>query len=122
VFSRYRIINKGVNTLTNAYVSQWSDPDLGGATDDLVGCDTTLSVGYVYNATNTDEQYGAQAPCVGYDFLQGPIANGDTLGLASFNKYPNGGGPQDSTETYNYMQGLLGGGSHVVNPTTAPPT
>ena len=34
-----------------------------------------------------------------------------TLGLASFNKYPNGGGPQDSTETYNYMKGLNGDGS-----------
>ena len=114
VFSRYRIINKGENALNNAFVSQWSDPDLGGATDDLVGCDTTLSVGYVYNATNTDEQYGAQAPCVGYDFLQGPKVAGVPLGLVSFNKYPNGGGPQDSTETYNYMQGLLGDGSPVV--------
>jgi hypothetical protein len=113
VFSRYRIINKGTNTLNNTFVSQWSDPDLGGATDDLVGCDTVLSVGYVYNATNNDEQYAAQSPCVGYDFLQGPIANGDTLGLTSFNKYPNGGGPQDSTETYNYMQGLLGDGSQL---------
>jgi hypothetical protein len=122
VFSRYQIINKGPNTLGNAYVSQWSDPDLGGATDDLVGCDTSLSVGFVYNATNTDEQYGAQAPCVGYDFLQGPKVNGVPLGLASFNKYPNGGGPQDSTETYNYMQGLLGDGSQVVDPTTGQPT
>ena len=113
VFSRYRIINKGAKTLANAYVSQWSDPDLGGATDDLVGCDTTLSVGYVYNATNTDEQYGDRAPCVGYDFLQGPKVGGVPLGLASFNKYPNGGGPQDSTETYNYMQGLLGDGTPV---------
>ena len=122
VFSRYRIINKGGNTLTDAYVSQWSDPDLGGATDDLVGCDTTLSVGYVYNATNTDEQYGAQSPCVGYDFLQGPKVAGVPLGLVSFNKYPNGGGPQDSTETYNYMKGLLGDGSPVIDPTTSQPT
>jgi len=121
VFSRYRIINRGSDVLNNAYVSQWSDPDLGGATDDLVGCDTTLSVGFVYNATNNDEQYGAQAPCVGYDFLQGPKVGGVPLGLASFNKYPNGGGPQDSTETYNYMQGLLGDGSQVTfngQPTT----
>ena len=122
VFSRYRIINKGVNALNNAFVSQWSDPDLGGATDDLVGCDTTLSVGFIYNATNTDEQYGAQSPCVGYDFLQGPRVGGVPLGLVSFNKYPNGGGPQDSTETYNYMQGLLGDGSQVIDPTTGQPT
>src|SRR5499427_2486887 len=111
VFSRYHIVNKGPNTLNKAFVSQWSDPDLGGFSDDLVGCDTSLSVGFVYNATNNDEQYGGQPPCVGYDFLQGPIANGDTLGLASFNKYENGGGPQDSTQTYNYMQGLNGDGT-----------
>ena len=127
VFTHYKIINRGPNTLSNAYVSQWSDPDLGGFTDDLVGCDTTLSVGFVYNASNNDEQYGAQAPCVGYDFLQGPkvvVAPGDTLtlGLASFNKYPNGGGPQDSVETYNYMKGLLGNGAPVINPATGQPT
>jgi len=127
VFSRYHIINRSTNTLNNAYVSQWSDPDLGGFTDDLVGCDVGLSVGFVYNATNNDEQYGTRTPCVGYDFLQGPrveVTPGNfvTLGLASFNKYPNGGGPQDSTETYNYMKGLLGDGSPVIDPTTGLPT
>ena len=127
VFSRYHIVNRSTNTLNNAYVSQWSDPDLGGFTDDLVGCDTVLSVGFVYNATNNDEQYGARTPCVGYDFLQGPrveVTPGNfvTLGLASFNKYPNGGGPQDSTETYNYMKGLLGDGSQLINAVTNQPT
>ncbi len=124
VFMKYKIINRGPNTLTDAYVSQWSDPDLGGFVDDLVGCDTVLSVGYVYNATNNDEQYGTQTPCVGYDFLQGPTVSGGTvtLGLASFNKYPNGGGPTDSTQTYNYMKGLDGDGLPLVNPTTGSPT
>jgi hypothetical protein len=120
VFIHYKIINRGTNTLSNAYVSQWSDPDLGGFTDDLVGCDTTLSVGYVYNADNNDAVYGATPPCVGYDFLQGPKVGGVPLGLASFNKYPNGGGPQDSTETYNYMKGLLGDGSPVLDPNGNP--
>jgi hypothetical protein len=122
VFMKYRIENKSSNTLTDAYVSQWSDPDLGGFIDDLVGCDTVLSVGFVYNATNNDEQYGTAAPCVGYDFLQGPMVGGTPLGLASFNKYPNGGGPQDSVETYNYMQGLNGDGSPLINDVTGLPT
>jgi hypothetical protein len=122
VFMRYRIINRGTATLTNAYVSQWSDPDLGGAVDDLVGCDTTLSVGFVYNATNNDEQYGAQSPAVGYDFLQGPRVGANVLGLASFNAYPNGGGPQDSVETYNYMKGLNGDGTPLIDPITGQPT
>ena len=122
VFLKYKIINRGGSTISNAYVSQWSDPDLGGFTDDLVGCDTVLSVGYVYNATNNDEQYGTQTPCVGYDFLQGPLVAGTPLGLASFNKYPNGGGPQDSVETYNYMQGLNGDGTPLINAVTGLPT
>jgi hypothetical protein len=122
VFMKYRIENKSSNTLTDAYVSQWSDPDLGGFTDDLVGCDTVLSVGFVYNATNNDEQYGVAAPCVGYDFLQGPSVGGTPLGLASFNKYPNGGGPQDSVETYNYMKGLNGDGTDLINEVTGLPT
>jgi hypothetical protein len=127
VFVRYKIINKGANTLSNAFVSQWADPDLGGFTDDFVGCDTTLSVGYVYNATNNDEQYGTRPPALGFDFLQGPkvvVAPLDTvtLGLASFNKYVNGGGPQDSTESYNFMKGLNGDGSPLINAVTGQPT
>jgi hypothetical protein len=122
IFTRYKIINRGGNTLTDAYLSQWSDPDLGGFTDDLVGCDTTLSVGFVYNATNNDEQYGGQPPSVGYDFLQGPKVGATFLGLASFNAYPNGGGPQDSVETYNYMKGLNGDGTPVIDPITGLPT
>jgi hypothetical protein len=45
VFIRYRIINKGGNQLSNMFVSQWCDPDLGGFADDLVGCDTTPVTG-----------------------------------------------------------------------------
>ena len=54
-------------------LAQWSDPDLGNANDDYVGCDTTLSLGFVYNGDNNDESgYGAAPPAMGYDFFQGP--------------------------------------------------
>ncbi|HYR51977.1 MAG TPA: hypothetical protein VET83_05115 [Candidatus Dormibacteraeota bacterium] len=119
IFVRYKLINKGVNQLDSVYVSAWSDPDLGGATDDLVGCDTTRSLGYVYNATSTDQLYGATPPAVGYDFFRGPIVPSgtpgvnDTLGMTSFNKYINGTDPGSSGETYNYMQGLHADGTPV---------
>ena len=101
------------------YVSLWADPDLGGSTDDLVGCDTTLSLGYCYNATNSDQTYGSAPPAVGYDFFLGPRTPlGDTLGLTSFNKYINGTDPASSDATYNYMQGLLPDGSDLINPMT----
>lgn len=72
VFMSFRIINPPTGDyLRDAYVSVWSDPDLGGASDDLVGCDTTLSLGYCYNATNSDIQYGSSPPCRGLRFPPG---------------------------------------------------
>lgn len=85
IFKRFRLIYKGVAstpanaTIDSMYMCQWSDPDLGTFTDDFVGCDTTLSLGYVYNATASDglySQFGLVPPAAGYDFLQGPIVPG----------------------------------------------
>lgn len=111
VFMKFKITNASTHTIDSTYVSLWSDPDLGGAGDDLVGCDTTLSLGYVYNATNNDQLYGGNPPAIGFDFLQGPKgSDGQRLGMKSFNKYINGTDPQSPAETYNYMRGLLGSG------------
>lgn len=67
--------NMGVFYLDSCYVCQWSDPDLGSAGDDLVGCDVDLSMGFVYNGNAVDIRYrdfGLPPPSGGYDFLQGP--------------------------------------------------
>jgi len=140
VFLKFLIINKGSNYLEQAYTALWSDPDLGGAGDDLVGCDTALSVGFVYNATNNDQVYGTTPPCVGYDFFQGPIvpSPGDTayvsgvaypgfrnLPMTSFNKYINGTDPHSATESYWYMEGLNAveaEGGPYIDPTTGDTT
>lgn len=122
VFLKFKVMNKGARTLTGMYLSLWSDPDLGGASDDLVGCDTALSLGFCYNATNADNKYGSAPPCVGFDFFQGPLEytgvasdTGRMWGqkypgyvnqpMSSFNKYINGTDPSSKTHTYNYMQG-----------------
>ncbi len=119
LFVKFKIINAGSNTLDNMFASLWSDPDLGGFTDDLVGCDIPLSLGFCYNATNNDQQYGSSPPAVGYDFFLGPVdALGDTLPLTSFNKYINGTDPGSFDETYNYMRGFLPDGSDLIDPTT----
>ncbi|MFQ6674896.1 MAG: T9SS type A sorting domain-containing protein [Fidelibacterota bacterium] len=82
VFKRLRLIYKGkADTPADAiiedmYVSQWVDPDMGQYTDDLAGSDTALSLGYVYNSSNSDnvwDSWGLAPPAAGYDFLQGPI-------------------------------------------------
>ncbi len=103
VFKRVRIIYKGkVDTpsgsdLEDMYIMQWSDPDLGQYSDDYLGCDTTLSLGYVYNASNSDavwDAWGMKPPAAGYDFFQGPLVytgeDTDTTAIFDLKKMPPG--------------------------------
>lgn len=137
IYIKYKLINKGPNYIDTCYVAVWSDPDLGGASDDFVGCDTLLSLGFVYNATNNDQLYDGTPPAVGYDFFQGPLVQGlpsDTgmlngiprpgyknLGMTAFNKYINGTDPRTFTQAYWYLKGLdavVGSGDPYRNPKT----
>jgi hypothetical protein len=46
-------------------------------TDDYVGCDVGLGLGYCYNGDPDDDgggAYGLNPPAVGIDFFQGPIS------------------------------------------------
>lgn len=142
IFFMLKVVNKGGHTLNDTYMSVWSDIDLGGASDDLVGCDVDLSLGYCYNANNNDNQYGATPPAVGFDFFQGPLvpSPGDVavlpdgrefedmkiLGMSSFNKYANGEDPDSKQGSYWYMQGIYGRGSNagtpIIDPTTGTAT
>lgn len=123
VFLKFRIINKCGKRMDSTFVSVWCDPDVGGASDDYVGCDTTLSVGFAYNATNNDNIYGSSPPCVGYDFFKGPTGeDGKPLPMTSFNKYINGTDPRESAESWNYMRGLDLDGSVLIDPITGQPT
>jgi hypothetical protein len=74
-FLKWQILNKSDADYDSVYVSMWSDVDLGDGNDDLPGCDTTLSLGYVYNGDNDDGTafgYGSNPPSDGYDFFEGP--------------------------------------------------
>lgn len=73
MFVRYRLVNTGevADEFYNVYFSAAADPDLGEYQSDLVGSDTVLSAGYVYNDGN-DAEYGPNAPCFLMDFFQGP--------------------------------------------------
>lgn len=88
VFKRILLINKGgvvVNGekkalyLDSLFISQWSDPDLGMAGDDLVGCDVDLQIAYAYQGKGTDQEFdrfGLPPPSIGYVLLQGPLVDG----------------------------------------------
>lgn len=78
IFKKYVLINKSLDTIKDMYVGMWSDPDIGDAADDYVGCDTTLNLGYSYNDETKDEVYGFEQPAVGYQLIQVPKKNEST--------------------------------------------
>ncbi|MBI2259496.1 MAG: T9SS type A sorting domain-containing protein [Flavobacteriia bacterium] len=82
-FYNYELINRGTQTLTNTYFSQYVDTDLGNYSDDYVGCDVTRGLGYCYNGDEVDEPnanslgYGEDPPAIGVDFFEGPYQDAD---------------------------------------------
>ena len=90
-FKKWELINKGYqkNTVDSMFVSYWTDVDLGTSTDDLVGCDTTLSMSFSYNGNSTDAVYAPlPPPAVGFTFFQGPIVPGNASDSAIFIEPP----------------------------------
>lgn len=137
LYIKYTLLNKGSRTLEGFYFTIWSDPDLGGAGDDLVGCDPEDNLFFCYNATNTDAVYGSTPPAVGFKVIEGPLvdAPGDTayvdgspifdkrnLGLSSFTRYIGADDPDSYKEAYGFMNGLNKNGGPVIDPTTGEPT
>lgn len=113
IFLKFKLTNEGGNTLDDTYVGLWLDPDLGFYADDLSGCDVGRGMGYTYNATNADAQYGSSPPAVGLDLLRGPIGAADTLGMTSFIRYINGQDPVNAEEIYNNLRGLHTDGTPI---------
>jgi len=117
-FRQYKIINKSDTQFDSMYVSMWSDVDLGNASDDFAGCDVDLSLGFCYNANAVDPTYNPlPPPAVGFDFFQGPVSNGDTLGMTAFYYFARGdaavtdptqGVIEGSTQFYRFMKGQIG--------------
>jgi hypothetical protein len=129
LFKKYKIINKSGQLLEDMYISYFSDVDLGNAGDDFIGCDSTLSLAYGYNADNNDEYYyGENPPAVGYVLLKNyEIMSELDLKLSSFLAvlkhwfYPfhaDMGSYEGTLQFYNTMQGLSIFGDSIINPRT----
>ncbi len=148
IFDEFRIINRGNLPWTKFYIAMWTDDDLGNGTDDAVGCDTNLNLGYTYNYSNIDPDYGTAPPAVGFLILKGGEIEspGDTLKYFSppgskheiikpnkkevkmtvFNMYNGGdpviGDPSNYVQSYFNFQGYRRNGTPWVNPQTGDTT
>jgi hypothetical protein len=67
-FYRMRLVNRNTLPLDDARFSIWVDTDMGDVSDEYEGVDTMRALGYYYNASETDSQYGIP-PAAGLDFL-----------------------------------------------------
>lgn len=114
-FKKFDLINKGIQkyTIDSMIVAWWADVDLGSASDDLVGNDTTLSLTYVYNANVNDAVYQPlPPPATGGDFFQGPLLKG--VSGQDLNK--NG---VDDSQDYAIFNGQQVGPGYINLPMTA---
>jgi hypothetical protein len=134
-FYNYEIINRSKFSLTQTYMTVWTDADLGYYGDDYIGCDVDRGLGYIYNADNDDQTvggvngYGSYIPALGCDFFQGPINTedgidndhdgmtdepGEQMGMTIFNYFNNSfpgvpiqqTDPDNAAQYYQYMTGL----------------
>lgn len=124
VFLRYQILNRGTNDLQGLRIGLWSDPDVGGFTDDLAGSIPGSGLGYAYNVSNVDAVYGAPVPAIGFDMVAGPVppGSGSPLPLSAFVRYVNGEDPINALWSFNSLCGLQGNGGTILDPTSGLPT
>lgn len=84
-FYNYKIINRSNLDYHDAFVTLWSDVDLGYYGDDYIGCNVPGNYGYAYNADSFDESnggtggYASNPPAAGYQVLKGPIIPNDGM-------------------------------------------
>ena len=80
IYKKVDIIYRGTpsappdSRIDSMYICQWTDTDLGTSTDDFIGTDTTLNLGYTYNSDDYDLEYSKYniiPPAVGNTFIQG---------------------------------------------------
>ena len=143
-FMKYFVINKSSLTWDSTYITSWNDIDIGASNDDLAGCDTIRNLGFIYNYSNVDIEYGINPPAVGVRILQSPLLltgnNQDTVklpydtllgykttGMSGYNKFQNAaaectGDPDDAIYAFNFMRGKDGCGNTLYNWVTGNPT
>lgn len=132
-FYEYRIINKNASTFEDAYFSLFTDIDIGDFSNDYVGSDSLLHLGYAYNADSLDLACGIdiEPPAVGFTFLDGLLAKpdqldndrdglvdepGEMVGTSSvlyFTDNGRTGSPYLKEHFYNMMQGRFRDGTSL---------
>jgi type IX secretion system substrate protein/two component regulator with propeller domain len=116
----FKILNRSSFDYDSLYIGLWCDVDLGNHTDDYIGCDSTLGVGFAYNGDNDDDGvygYGVNPPMQNVVILKGMLAD---IGDGVDNNLNGVIDEPDETTTMNYFMSYVGqNGSPAGNPYAA---
>lgn len=124
IYIKYKLFNRGSNSISDFYVGIWHDAEIGFREDDVAGCDTVVDIMYQYNFDEDDDTYTGVPPAFGARLLYGPIVSTgldtDTaywdgtfmpgyknLEMTSCATYLNGADPVTPAESYNLMRGYM---------------
>tara|TARA_Y100000294_G_scaffold126004_1_gene117443 strand:- start:495 stop:2663 length:2169 start_codon:yes stop_codon:yes gene_type:complete len=117
-YVKYEIINRDSFNWNNPLFGVWSDPDLGDSFDDLVGIDVDSNLVFTYNSNDQDDVFPIP-PAVGYKYISGLNSLHDDLYAAgAIFSGDETNEPENETEAYNRMQGLLNDGTSITDPNT----
>ena len=113
IFMIWDIFNKGDQNLDSVYLGITCDPDLGNATDDMIGFDSTRNFCWVYNYNLLFDQDISGVPgMMCFRFLESPVDTArNPLGLTSLTLFTIDTDPANDVERYNLMAGLTTSGS-----------
>lgn len=113
-FLRWRIRNQTNVTYDSVYIGLFVDPDVGSATNDLIGTDTSRNMVYCYNGSDESTPTGMQY-ALGYKVMFFSEDGGIDADMTISTVYGNGVGsntdPTSDSERYYYLRGLDQDGS-----------
>jgi len=110
---RFTLVNRGADTLTDVQLGIFNDFDLGNSTDDFIGCDTRISLAYVYNGLSSDagsNGYGYTPPAFGIAMLSRPMAS--SIYFTNTSNSINGN-PSTWKDYHNFLNAKWKTGHHL---------
>jgi len=114
IFKKYKFYNISGKVLNDMYFAQWVDPDIGNYTDDVVGCDSVLSLGFAYNFQGPIIYTDNPSDTAVFDLKK--VVGAINLGMSSFGYFSAGNpewddpdlGTYDGTlQWYNLLRGYI---------------
>lgn len=124
IFFLFEVKNTGTDTLFDVYLAPTADCDIGNesgtAANDVCYFDETTNMAYQYQTSAKEAGWSRDAGCVGFMFLESPIANkyfkapdgsafeiniGDTIGLFAFKVFNINIDPPGNIEQYKELAG-----------------